>query len=123
MIEYTVSVFNNRTEWYLDGKRHRADGPAIEHADGSKEWYNDGLLHREGGPAVEFADGSTFWCLNGLRHRTDGPAVEWDDGSKEWYLNGEELTEAQWNEAMNPVKEMTMAEICKAMGCNVKVIK
>ena len=29
-------------EWWLNGKRHRVDGPAIERADGGKEWYLNG---------------------------------------------------------------------------------
>ena len=32
-------------EWWLNGKLHREDGPAIEWADGSKEWYLNGKLH------------------------------------------------------------------------------
>ena len=28
--------------WYLDGKFHREDGPAIEYADGYKEWWLNG---------------------------------------------------------------------------------
>ena len=31
-------------EWYLNGKLHREDGPAIEYADGGKEWYLNGKL-------------------------------------------------------------------------------
>ena len=31
MIEYTVKVYDNGDkEWYLNGKLHREDGPAIE---------------------------------------------------------------------------------------------
>lgn len=43
MIEYTVKVngYGNK-EWYLNGKRHREDGPAIEWADGTKSWYLNG---------------------------------------------------------------------------------
>ena len=42
MIEYTVKVFSyGDREWYLNGKRHREDGPAIEQADGTKYWYLD----------------------------------------------------------------------------------
>ena len=28
--------------WYRKGKRHREEGPAVEHADGKKEWYRHG---------------------------------------------------------------------------------
>ncbi len=98
MIEYTVRVY----------------------AEGYKRWYLNDKLHREDGPAVEWVDGTKSWYLNGKLHREDGPAVEWADGDKEWYLNGERVTE---EEVMNPAEEMTMEEICKALGKNVKVIK
>ena len=55
---------------------------------GTKEWYLNGKLHREDGPAVEHADGDKLWFLNGKIHREDGPAVECTDGTKYWYLNG-----------------------------------
>jgi len=55
---------------------------------GNKFWYLNGKCHREDGPAIEYADGNKFWYLNGQRHRTDGPAVEYADGTKLWYLNG-----------------------------------
>ncbi len=35
--------------------------------DGVKEWYLDGKLHREDGPAIEYPDGSKEWFLNGIR--------------------------------------------------------
>ena len=53
--------------WFLSGKRHRTDGPAVEWADGSKEWYVDDKLHRTDGPAIERADGSKAWFLHGKR--------------------------------------------------------
>ena len=56
---------------------------------GHKEWYLDGRLHREDGPAVEKAYGDKAWWLNGYLHREDGPAVEFANGYKEWYLNNE----------------------------------
>ena len=42
MIEYTVKVSEYKTEWRLDGKLHRVDGPAIEWANGNKSWYLNG---------------------------------------------------------------------------------
>ena len=77
--EYTVKVYTTGTKaWYLNGKRHREDGPAIECSDGTTEWY-----------------------LNDKRHREDGPAFEYADGSKSWYLNDECLTEKEFNKRMN----------------------
>ena len=29
-------------EWYLNGKPHREDGPAVEWVDGHKEWWLNG---------------------------------------------------------------------------------
>ena len=73
MIEYTVRVYDTgETYWYLDGKLHREDGPAIECLNVYKVWY-----------------------LNGKRPREDGPAIEYDNGFKYWYLNGKELTGSQ----------------------------
>jgi hypothetical protein len=33
--------------WYLDGKCHRTDGPAMEYANGDKIWYRDGVVLTE----------------------------------------------------------------------------
>jgi hypothetical protein len=101
MIEYTVKVYaSGSKEWWLNGKLHREDGPAVEYADGGKEWYLKDKLHRE-----------------------DGPAVEYPSGDKYWYLNDKSMTEEEHKAAMNPAVEMTVEEICKALGKNVKVIK
>jgi hypothetical protein len=69
------------------------------------------------------ADGSKFWYLKDKLHREDGPAIEWANGYKSWYLNGKYMTEEEHKAAMNPAVEMTMEEICKVLGKNVKVIK
>ena len=70
-------------------------------ARGTRWYYNSaGQLHRDEGPAIERADGTRYWYQNGLRHRTDGPAIEWCDGDKWWYINGEQLTEAEFNQAV-----------------------
>ena len=56
---------------------------------GTKAWYLRGKWHREDGPAVEWTDGSKSWFLNGNLHREDGPAYEQPDGYKEWWLHHE----------------------------------
>ena len=99
MIKYEVKVYNDGNKyWYLNNKLHREDSPAIEYANGDKKWYLDDTLHRE-----------------------DGPAIEYAIGTKYWYLNGKELTEEGHKAKTNPTVEMTMEEICKALGKNVKV--
>ena len=77
--EYTVRVYEN----------------------GVKEWYLNGKYHREDGPAVEYADGSKFWYLNGKHHREDGPAIEYSNRFKEWYLNGNQFTKEEFNARKN----------------------
>jgi hypothetical protein len=101
MIEYTVKVWPNGSKsWYLNGKRHREDGPAIE-------WPN----------------GDKFWSLNGKLHREDGPAIECADGYKAWYLNDKKVTEEEHKRLTSKVVEMTMEEINKALGKQVKVVE
>ena len=40
MIEYTVKVYDNGNRWwFLNDKRHREDGPAVEYASGARRWY------------------------------------------------------------------------------------
>ena len=48
---------------------HRIDGPAMEFADGSKEWYVEGKRHRLDGPAmyVGYVGGYTAWYVHGTR--------------------------------------------------------
>jgi hypothetical protein len=55
-------------EWYLKGKRHRTDGPAIERTN-TKQWYLKGKLHRTDGHAIEWADGRKYWYLNGVEQK------------------------------------------------------
>ena len=101
MIEYTVKVY----------------------AGGDKYWYLNGKLHREDGPAVEYADGSKYWFLNGKYHREDGPALEYTDGYKLWYLNGKHLTQEEHQSATNPTKELTIADIERLLGHRIKIVK
>jgi hypothetical protein len=70
-----------------------------------------------------YESGERRWYLNGELHREDGPAVEYASGREFWYLNGEQLTEAEHAEKTNPAIEMTVEQICKALGTKVKVVK
>lgn len=81
--------------WYINGKLHRDDGPAIEYADGTKHWYIDGKMQRIDGPAMEHTCGTKYWYINDKLHRENGPAAEYADGTKTWWLNGERMTEAE----------------------------
>jgi len=45
---YEVRVYDNGDKyWFLNGKRHREDGPAIEFADGNKYWYLNNTKYTE----------------------------------------------------------------------------
>ena len=124
MKEYIVRVSETRTEWFnKKGQLHREDGPAVEYVTGDKSWWINGKRHREDGHAIEYAIGDKLWYINGQLHREDGPAIEWADGDKSWWINGKELTEKEFNQRMNPAIEMTMEEVCKALGRNIKIIK
>jgi len=98
MKKHTVKIDEHGTKhWYIDGKLHREDGPAIECTNGASVWWIHGELHREDGPAVELANGYKAWYLNGKYHREDGPAIEYANGDKEWHIHGEPLTQEQFN--------------------------
>ena len=86
MIEYTVRV----------------------HANGDKFWFLNGKLHREEGPAIEYVNGDNEWYLNGKLHREEGPAVEYVNGDNEWYLNGKQLSEKKFNKKMNKPTELPL---------------
>ncbi len=101
MQEYTVKVYNNRTEWYQNGKLHRLDGPAVEWANGDKSWFQ-----------------------NGQYHRLNGPAIEWVDGGKEWWIKGEQLTRDQFNQRANPKPvELTLDQVAERFGIPVEQLK
>jgi len=42
-----IYFYYDGTYWFLNGKCHREDGPAIEWNDGSKEWWLNGILYTE----------------------------------------------------------------------------
>lgn len=72
-ITYHKGTDWERSEWWLNGRRHRVDGPARILKGGSEEWFR-----------------------HGKRHRKDGPAIEWNSGEKEWYLNGVRYSEEDY---------------------------
>ena len=79
-------------------------GPYVEVlASGTKFYYLHGKLHREDGPAIEYAQGHKEWWLHGQRHREDGPAIEYTNGTKSYYLHGKQYSKKLWAQA---VKEL-----------------
>jgi antitoxin component YwqK of YwqJK toxin-antitoxin module len=64
LIEYWPNGNKFYESYWLNGKRHREDGPARQ------GWYENGTKQRE------------IYYLNGKYHREDGPAYQ------SWYENG-----------------------------------
>jgi hypothetical protein len=75
--------FDGTLVYYRNGKKDRADGPAIERPDSvareknepSLVWMQKGKRHRSDGPALLYPCGAFSYYENDLLHRSDGPAV------------------------------------------------
>ena len=84
--------------YYLDGKRHKEDGPAYQN------WYKNGQKK------------SKYHYLNGKDHREDGPAYQYwfENGKKrqeKYYLDGKEYSKEEWliklrKEKLELIKEL-----------------
>lgn len=94
---------------------------------GNKYWFQNGKAHRLDGPAIERTDGDKHWLQNGLLHRLDGPAIEWANGDKSYWIEGEYYYYNDWkqkvNELKNPVKELTVSEVSKLLGYQIKIAR
>ena len=88
-----------------------------------RRWFQNGNHHRLDGPAIEYANGDRYWCQNDKLHRLDGPAVEYSSGTRLWYIEGVNLTEEEFLERIQPTKELTIGEISKLLGYEVKIVK
>jgi len=99
MIEYTVKVYDDHTEWYHNNLLDRAGAPAVEwkagpkFIKGAKEYWQNGKRHRVDGPAMITENGDEFWFFEGMLHRKDGPAVRYADGRLEYWNHGERILE------------------------------
>jgi hypothetical protein len=82
-----IECVNGDKLWCQNDKLHRVDGPAIEHHNGDTEWYIDNKSHRRDGPALD-RFGTRIWCINNKFHRRYGAAVERNDGTREWWYEG-----------------------------------
>ena len=88
-----VTKGQQTTEYCVENKLHREDGPAMEFANSYKSWYLNGKLHRLDGPAIECANGYKSWWVRDNRHRLDGPAIIEPNGDKKWWINGKRVPE------------------------------
>ena len=58
-------IENVGTEYWVNGKSHRDDGPAIDYLDGTKYWLNNNEYHRIDGPAIETINGCNSYYIKG----------------------------------------------------------
>jgi len=74
-------------KYWMNSKRqlHRDDGPAQECADGSKAWYINGKRHREDGPAIEWVANIIDLMNNGIN------AQIFFNAYKQWWINGKQI--------------------------------
>lgn len=103
--KYKGKTFKN---WYVNGIKHRINGPAFEEFDENniltrEIWYKNDQIHRIGGPALfilkhkETSETIREWYKNGEKHNDDGPAVVrvlpgvgnmGETTISEWYIEG-----------------------------------
>ena len=64
--KFTGFITNNISgveRWFLNGQRHRLDGPAIKDIHNNESWYIDDKLHRIGGAALSNNKGEKqYYC-------------------------------------------------------------
>ena len=108
--------------WYLNGKLHREDGPAVIWANGNKFWFLNGKCHREDGPAYISSDGTQAWWVNGEYHREDGPARIFSNGTQLWYLNRKNVTDEvnEWFKEYNLTYETMDEEERMIFGFHIR---
>jgi hypothetical protein len=73
-----VAFSDDTTAWYLDGRLHRDEGPAVE-IGAFRSWYRHGRNHRDDGPAIEWPDGRQQWMVNGKTTKWRNPAYPEQD--------------------------------------------
>ena len=89
-------------EWFIDGKRHRDDGPAFIMSD-YKEWWQYGKLHRSNAPAIVWEQGNQqSWFYFGQLHCLEGPAIR-KCHHIEWWIFGKSITTnvIQWQQQID----------------------
>lgn len=88
--EPKVDKHGNKRWYNENGQLHRGgDLPASVCASGNKQWFKNGKRHRANGPAIVWINGAESWFKNGKRHRDgDLPASVSYDGTKSWFKNG-----------------------------------
>jgi hypothetical protein len=69
MEKYIVKVCEDLTCWYLNGKLHRPDGPAVEDSDGDKKWYLNGEQFSKEDFEQTTAPFDEIIIINGIKYK------------------------------------------------------
>jgi hypothetical protein len=101
--KFTTDISKNITTYFVNGKRHRIDGPAIINTNPNgartEQYFYQGRCHRANGPARihTYSDGSKtemYYDLGKL-HRTNGPAYIYTNSNgirtEEFWVNGRRI--------------------------------
>lgn len=75
--EFCIIRPDGSKHYYLNGNRHKTDGPAIIWSNGDEEWYIHDKCHREDGPAVIFADGDVQYWYQDIQHPRVKDSEQW----------------------------------------------
>lgn len=78
---------------------HKIGSYVYVYRDFEKYYFVNGKRHRRGGPAVETRHYKQWW-VNDKLHRLDGPAFEKADGPDHWYINDNFISTKDINEWM-----------------------
>lgn len=114
MQEYTVEVYTKEENswakemWFKLGTQelHRLGNlPAFTSQDGHLQYYEDDRIHRTDGPAIIRPDGYSAHYLEGI------------------YYSKEDFAAEIAKRNAPPVKELSVEEISKLLGYEVKVVK
>lgn len=99
-------------EWFIDGDRHRIDGPAVVRENGDREWWVNDKRHRLDGPAVIKYKTEKQWWVDDHLHRTDGPAIVTARGYTEWWIKGTQL----WQSEIDVMTAKSRDDVSNVLG-------
>ena len=97
-------VISGYKSWYINGERHREDGPAMIYNSGVQLWFKHGKKHRLNEPAVIYSKTQQEWWVDGKLHREDGPAKIDKYGIKTYFIDGISLTKREFDEFVKKKK-------------------
>jgi antitoxin component YwqK of YwqJK toxin-antitoxin module len=98
--------------YFLDGKVHRINGPAVICQGVLFIWAKNGKVHRDDLPAVETQDDSLqIYYEDGFKHRVNGPAVISGNTKEYWIYNRQFIDEDEYvNESRGTILDFIFEE-------------